>query len=239
MATPALAAVERPEFNPQLGRQIDLTLPFTDSNGHTAPLAQILGGRTALILFGYHDCPNQCGIAQQVIASALSATGLGGTVVPLFISLAPQEDSRDAAGAKQRLVAAAGPAATPWQVLSGGNGVTLGEAFGIGAIERQRIEQFVHPVAVFTVTPDGRISHALPGLGLTSEELRLALVDASNGTLGTVIDHIVLWCAGYDASAGRYTPAIVGILRTAAIGTVLVGLGAIALLEIRKRRWTA
>ncbi len=239
LTTPALAAVERPEFDPQLGRQIDLTRPFTDSDGRVTPLAQILNGRTALVLFGYHDCPNQCGIAQQVAASALAKTGLGNSVVPLFISLARQEDSSDATGAKQRLAAAVGPAANSWHFLSGDNGVVLGESFGIGAIERARIEQFVHPVAVFTVTPDGRISHALPGLGLNAEELRLALVDASNGTLGTTIDHIMLWCAGYDASAGRYTQPIIGVLRIAAAATVVLGLGALVLLEFRKRRWTA
>lgn len=238
MVSPAVADVERPKFDPQPGREIDLMLPFTDSDGTTAPLAKILGGRTGLVLFGYHDCPNQCGIAQQVVASALSGTGLGSTVVPLFVSLAPQEGPSDASRAKSRLVEAAGPPATAWHFLSGESGVTLGDQFGIGAIERARIEQFVHPVAVFTVTPDGHISHALPGLGVTAGELRLALVDASNGTLGTVIDHIVLWCAGYDASTGRYTPAIVGVLRAAAVGTVVVGLCAIAVLEIRRRRWT-
>jgi protein SCO1/2 len=235
---PAWAAVERPEFDPQLGRQIDLTASFTDSTGRTAPLGDLLQGRTGLVLFGYHDCPNQCGVAQQVIAAALARTGLGAGVVPLFITLAPEEKAADAAAAKARLAAAVGPAAAPWRFLSGPDGPGLGEAFGIGAIERERIRQYVHPVAVFTLTPDGRISHVLPGLDLGPEELKLALVDASNGTLGSAIDHIVLWCAGYDASAGRYTPAIIGVLRVAGAGTVVLGLAGLALLEFRRRRWT-
>lgn len=239
LATPVQAAVERPEFDPELGRQIDLNISLTDSNGRAAPLGQIIGGRTALVLFGYHDCPNQCGVAQQVIATALSQTGLGDKVVPLFITLAPEEGPPDAAAARAKLVDAAGEAARPWRFLSGPDVETLGAQFGIGTVERERIRQFVHPVAVYTLTPEGRISHVLPGLELTPGELRLALVDASENRLGTVIDHIVLWCAGYDASTGRYSEPIMGMLRLGAIGTVVLGLSALAILELRKRRWTA
>ena len=239
VAMPAFAAVERPEFDPQLGRQIDTGVALTDEPGHAAQLREITGGKPALVLFGYHNCPNQCGVAQQVIASALAKTGLGASVVPLFITLAPEEGPSDATAAKTRLTDAVGDAAKSWHFLSGTGVATLGEQFGIGAIERERIRQFVHPVAVFTLTPDGRISHVLPGLDLTANDLRLALVEASGGRIGTVIDHIMLWCAGYDASVGKYTAPIIGALRIGAIGTVVLGLGTLAFLELRKRRWTA
>ena len=238
LPAPVLAAVERPEFDPQLGRQIDTSIPLTDETGKTATLAQIVHGRTALVLFGYHNCPNQCGVAQQVIAGALAQTGLGSGVAPLFITLAPEEGPADAAGAKSRLIAAAGTPANAWHFLSGPQVASLGEQFGIGAIQRERIRQYVHPVAVFTLTPDGRISHVLPGLDLTANDLRLALVEASNNQLGTVIDHIMLWCSGYDVSAGKYTEPVIGILRVAALGLLALGLVAIALLELRNR-WTA
>ena len=239
VVTPALAAVERPEFDPLLGRQIDTSVVLTDETGEPAPLREIAGGKPALILFGYHNCPNQCGVAQQVIAGALAKTGLGPSIVPLFITLAPEEGPGDAAAAKARLADTAGDAAMPWRFLSGAGVATLGEQFGIGAIERERIRQFVHPVAVFTLTPDGRISHVLPGLDLTANDLRLALVEASGGRIGTVIDHIMLWCSGYDTSTGTYTAPVIGALRIGAIGTVVLGLAGIAFLEIRKRRWTA
>ena len=237
---PALAAVQQPEFDPTLGRQIDMSTSLTDETGRTATLETFTAGRPALILFGYHNCPNQCGVAQQVIASALSRTGLGDEVAPLFITLAPEEGPSDAAAAKDRLVGEAGSAAAArWRFLSGPSVAQLGESFGIGTIERARIRQFVHPVAVFTLTPAGRISRVLPGLELTLSDLRLALVDASDGTVGTLIDHIVLWCAGYDTSTGRYTAPVIALLRAGAVGTVVLGLAGIAFIEIRKRRWTA
>jgi hypothetical protein len=57
--------------------------------------------------------------------------------------------------------------------------------------------------------------------------------------VGTLIDHIVLWCAGYDTSTGRYTAPVIALLRAGAVGTVVLGLAGIAFIEIRKRRWTA
>ena len=116
---PALAAVQQPEFDPTLGRQIDMSTSLTDETGRTATLETFTAGRPALILFGYHNCPNQCGVAQQVIASALSRTGLGDEVAPLFITLAPEEGPSDAAAAKDRLVGEAGSAAAArWRFLS-------------------------------------------------------------------------------------------------------------------------
>lgn len=240
LAGPALAAVERPQFDPGLGSKVDLSMALTDETGTTKPLARFIGTRTPLILFGYHDCPNQCGVAQQVIATTLIKTGLADKVAPLFITLAPEEGPTDAAGAKGRLTDAVGAdAAGRWRFLSGPDVVKLGEAFGIGTVERERIKQFVHPVAVYTLTSDGRISHVLPGLDLTTEDLRLALVEASENKLGTLIDHIVLWCAGYDTSTGRYTAPIMGFLRVGAVATVGLGLIGLLVIEIRKRRWTA
>src|SRR3569833_3270357 len=100
---PALAAVQQPEFDPTLGRQIDMATSLTDETGQMATLASFTASQPALIQFDNHNCPNQCGVAQQVIASALSQTGLGDKVAPLFITLAPEEGPSDAAAAKDRL----------------------------------------------------------------------------------------------------------------------------------------
>lgn len=237
-SAPAGAVVERPEFAPTLGTAIDTTTVLADETGAAKPLSAWTGGHPALILFGYDDCPNLCGVVQQVTAKALAATGLSpDAYVPLFITLAPEESSADAAGAKARFTDAVGPEAADWHFLSGPDVAALGAEFGIDAIERERIAQFVHPVAVFTVTPDGRISHVLPGLELTPRDLRLALVEASAGTLGTIIDHVMLFCAGYDPTTGRYTPAIMGALRIAGLGVLGLLLAAVLLLEGR-RLWT-
>jgi len=238
---PALGAVERPQFSPVPGTSVDLATQLTDETGKTATLGQWLGGKPAVVLFGYHDCPNLCGVVQQAVAGLLAGTGLDrGGYQTLFVTVAPEEDAADAAAAKQRLADAAGAdVAAPWHFLSGPGVVSLAGSFGIGVIEREQIRQFVHPVATFTVMADGRISHVLPGLELTASDLRLAIVEASTGQLGSVIDHVLLFCAGYDPTTGRYTPVVLAGLRIASIAVLVALLGAIVFLEFRKRRWAA
>lgn len=240
-AAPAIAAVERPEFAPVPGASVDLATPLTDEAGKSETLRQWLHGRPAVVLFGYHDCPNLCGVVQQTLAGLLPATGIDrGSYETLFITLAPEEDASDAAGAKRRLAQVVGPdVAAPWHFLGGPGVATLAASFGIGAIEREQIRQFVHPVATYTVTADGRISHVLPGLELSASDLRLAIVEASAGRLGNFVDDVLLFCAGYDPTSGRYTPVVLAGLRIGAIAVLVGLLGAIAILELRKRRWTA
>lgn len=237
---PARAAVEQPQFSPQPGKQIDLAIRLTDETGTTATLGDFIGQRPAVVVFGYHDCPNLCGVEQQLVARDLSGTGLAaGSYTPLFITLAPEEGPEDARQAKARLADAVGAAATKsWRFLSGPDVTALGEEFGITAIERERIRQFVHPVAVFTLTADGRISHVLPGLDVTANDMRLALVEASAGRLGTIVDQIVLFCAGYDPTTGRYSSLIMSILRIVSIAGLAGALGALWLIR-RRGKWAA
>src|SRR5690606_22540782 len=130
---PAMAAVERPEFAPAPGTNVDLATALSDETGSTATLRQWLNGHPAVVLFGYHDCPNLCGVVQQTVARLLAGTGLErNSYETLFITLAPEENAADAAGAKARLAQVAGAdAAAPWHFLSGPGVAALAETFGI------------------------------------------------------------------------------------------------------------
>ncbi|HEY9013256.1 MAG TPA: SCO family protein [Devosia sp.] len=238
LSLPASAAVERPEFAPTIGASVAAATELTDDAGQSRTLGQWLEGKPAVVIFGYHNCPNLCGVVQQTVARALGATGLApASHQTLFISLAPVEGPTDAAAAKVRLAEAVGDAtAAPWRFLSGTDVVPLAESFGLGAIERERIRQYVHPVALFTLTPSAHISHVLPGLEIGAGDLRLAIVDASAGRIGTLFDRIILFCAGFDPTKGQHTPFVLSALRTAAIATLIVTLLAIGWLRLRERR---
>ncbi len=237
VALPVAAATLEP--NGVVGRSIDLATPLLDEAGKTQPLGTILAGRPGVVLFGYDNCPNLCGVAQQLTATNLGRTGLEpGGYVPVFISLAPEEGPGDAVAAKAALAAAIGEDASRWHFVTGTETVALAASVGIDASEREAIRNFEHPVATFVLTADGRVSSVLPGLDVTPAELRLALVDASAGKLGNLLDHALLLCAGYDASTGRYTPLVIAGLRIGALATLVAALSAIGFIEMRRRRWT-
>jgi len=232
---PVQAATTPAAFNPQIGARIDLSTQLSDANGSAAPLATTIGNKPAVVLWGYDNCPNLCGVAQGAVADALSKTGLkSGDYTALFLTVDPKETPTDARAAKAKLIAANDAAAgEPWHFLTGPAVAPLARSFGIGVEQRARIAQFVHPVGAIVLTPDGRISRVLPGLDFDPRDLRLAVVEASQGKLGTLFEHILLLCAGFDSSRGQYTPTIVFALQVGAIATLTV-LG--ALLFLLRRR---
>jgi protein SCO1/2 len=97
-------------------------------------------------------------------------------------------------------------------------------------------DQFAHPAAAFVLTKDGHIARVLSGLGLTGSDLRLALVDAGEGRVGSLLDQIRLRCFGFDAAQGIYTASITRMLAIAGAATVFILIGGILVTTARKRR---
>jgi len=96
--------------------------------------------------------------------------------------------------------------------------------------------QFAHVAVVTVLTPDGRIARYFPGIEYPARDLRLALVEASEGRIGTVVDRLLLFCYRYDAASGHYTPMIARAVRVAAALTVLALGGLIVMLRRQERK---
>ncbi|TPK68979.1 hypothetical protein FJ930_22015 [Mesorhizobium sp. B2-4-15] len=237
IAMPAIAA-ERPTFDPQIGAQLDLGRSLRDVAGKQRTLGETLGGRPALLIFGYDKCPNLCGVTQQAVASDLKKISLSpASYLALFVSIHAAETIGDAADMQAAIAPVAGDGLSSWRFLTSadGAGAALAAQAGIAFDRRAGIDQFVHPIAIIALTPAGRIAQVLPALTFTPRDLELALVEASAGKLGSIADHVFLLCAGFDTSRGQYTPAIWAVLKVAGIATVL-GLAMTILRLMRGRR---
>jgi len=230
--------VERPVFDPKIGAQLDVTRTFHDASGAQAPLSTILNGRPALVVFGYDKCPNLCGVTQQAVASDLKKTGLDpDDYRSLFISIDATENAGDAGDARAAVAEttdARGLSAWRFLTSADGSGAALAAEAGITFDTRERVGQFVHPIAVLALTPGGQIAQVLPALNFEPRDLRLALVQASAGKLGSIADQVFLLCAGFDASKGQYTPTIKVVLRIGGIVTMALLLGAIGAMTWRR-----
>jgi protein SCO1/2 len=236
-AAAAANAEPRPDFVPAIGSQVDLGASFTDETGRAAPLATYTGGKPTLILFGYHRCPNLCGVAQLDLAEGLKRTGLeSGTYRILFVSVDPEEAVVDAAAARDKLRQAGGATIdlSPWRFLVGDAAVlsALEASVGLTVAKGER-DFYVHPVAISALTPDGRVSDVLSGLNYPSADLRRALVDASAGRLGTLGEHILLLCSAI-LGIGRYNDTALLVVRLVSIAAML-GLGGTVVFVVRRR----
>ena len=95
---------------------------------------------------------------------------------------------------------------------------------------------FAHASGVMILTADGRISRYFYGVEYPGRDMRLGLVDASAGKIGTPIDHILLFCYHYDPTSATYSASILRIIRLGGILTILSIVGGIWISRRREVR---
>ncbi|HZI17610.1 MAG TPA: SCO family protein [Pyrinomonadaceae bacterium] len=225
----------------KLGAQVPLNLTFRDESGREVRLADYFAkGRPVVLSLVYYECPMLCNQILNGLVGTLEAVSFtpGQEFEVVTVSFDPRETPELAAAKKEtyirryRRTGAEGG----WHFLTGDKEAIdrLAEAVGFGYVWDERSEQFAHASAIMVATPDGRLSHYFYGIEYPPKELRLALVEASGGHVGSPVDQLILYCYHYDPTAGRYGPAIMNIMRAAGVATVF---GVVALvLALRRRR---
>jgi protein SCO1/2 len=64
-------------------------------------------------------------------------------------------------------------------------------------------EDFEHPVSLIIVAPDGKIVRYMYGANPLPFDLKIALVEASQGRIGPTIAKFVRFCFSYDPKANK------------------------------------
>lgn len=220
--------------------QLPLAATFIDLAGHQRTLRDALGDKPAVVVFADYTCNTLCGPILAFAAAALERSGL----VPdhdfhlIVIGIDPQDTLADARAMEISHLGADSPVAKATVMLSG-------KADAIGAMTAtagyhyaydKEADQFAHPAVAYVATAEGRISRVLSGLGLNAADLRLALVDAGHGRIGTIADRIRLLCYCFDPATGIYSAAISRILLGAGIVTVIGLAVGISLLAFAVKR---
>jgi protein SCO1/2 len=111
----------------------------------------------------------------------------------------------------------------------------LADAVGFRYAYDEASDQYAHPAAITLLTGDGRVSRYLYGIEFAPKDLRLGLVEASEGRVGTAVDTLLLYCYHYDPESGKYGMAIMNLIRLAGVLTV-VGLGTFIVVSLRRER---
>jgi protein SCO1 len=129
-------------------------------------------------------------------------------------------------------------AAAGWHFLVGQEPEihALTDAVGFGYKWNEEQKMFVHQAAIYVVTPDGRLSRYLYGVMFDPRTLKLSILEAGKGKIGSTIDAIVLYCFHYDASSGKYAPAAVRIMRAGGVLTIVALGSVLSVLWARDRR---
>jgi protein SCO1/2 len=214
-------------FDQNLDRQLPLDLPFADEQGRAVTLGRFFGKRPVVLAFAYYECPMLCTLVLNALASSLDVMSLqpGTDFDVVTISFDPREKPALAAAKKETYLQRykRPGAARAWHFLTGDQSSIdrVTRAAGFRFVWDSGLKQFAHPTGIIVVTPEGRIARYLFGIEYGPRDLRLAIVDASAGKVGSPIDSFLLYCYHYDPMTGRYGLAIMRAMRLAGAATVV------------------
>jgi protein SCO1/2 len=212
----------------RLDTPLPLDLEFQDESGRTVRLRDYFGRRPVVLVLAYYDCPMLCTQVLNGLVAAMQVLSFdaGRDYEVVTVSFDPRDDASDARAKKVPYVARYGRPGgeAGWHFLTGKPKeiAALTEAVGFRYAWDERLEQFAHASAIYVATPDGRLSRYFYGIEYAPRDLRLALVEASKGKIGTPVDQLLLYCYHYDPAAGRYGAVVMNMLRVAGVVFVLI-----------------
>jgi protein SCO1/2 len=224
------------------GSQLPGQAMFEDDTGRIVRLGDLFDGKPLVLALGYFHCPNLCSVVRESLFDSLGKSGLvGGHDYSLIIlSIDPSETSTEAAAAKaEDLQRYPEPgAAQNWHFLTGTADTVnaVADAAGFHARFDPERKTFAHPAGVIFATPAGLVSSYLLGVGYQPVDVRQAVTRAASGGIAPAASPVLLLCFDYDPATGRYTLAIMKLLRLAAAITVAAIAGSILLARFRERR---
>ncbi len=229
----------------KLDERLPLDATFTDDTGETIALGDLFDGeRPVLLQLGYFRCPMLCNLVLNGMVKSLEDLDwtAGDKFRVVAASINPDEHHELAAAKKQGYVVEYGRpgVADKWHFLTGpeASSKALADAVGFG-YRPQADGEIAHAAAIFVITPDGRVSRYLYGTKYDVKNLRLALLEASEGRIGSSWDRFILWCHVYDPDAGGYVVFAMRLMQIGGAVTLLLlggGVGTMWWREWRSRR---
>jgi len=245
LAARAEARLIAPEIDavaasPPSNAQVPLSLTLKDEAGVERTLGAAVADTPAVLILADYACQALCGPVLALAATSLERSGLqaGKDYRLVVIGLDPRKGPAQAKAMKAAQIGENGPLAEATTLLSADD-VTLRQvttALGYRSAYDAENDQFAHPAVVFVLTADGRVARALSALGIDADDLRLALIEAGEGRIGSTADKIRLLCYGFDPAAGVYTPAIHRLLAFGWLLTAIGLAGGIGLMAMKTRR---
>jgi protein SCO1/2 len=227
----------------KLGSQIDLNHHFTDETGKDVRLGDFFAPkRPVIISLAYYECPMLCGVVLNSLVDGMK--GLDWTPGKEFalvnLSFDPREKFDLAAAKKKNLLESLGKpgAAAGWHFLTGEEKQikALADELGFGYRWDEKEKQYAHAAGIFVLTPEGKLSRVLYGIQYRPSDLRLSLLEASNGKIGTIVDRLLLFCFSYNQHLRKYSLTVMRMLQIGAILTILGLGGFVAISRLREIR---
>jgi protein SCO1/2 len=215
----------------RLNEQVPLDLVFRDETGAPVELERYFGKRPVILTLVYYECPMLCTLVLNGLLSALRTLtfDVGKQFDVVTVSFDPDEKPDLAAKKKENVLAGyrREGAEAGWHFLTGDADAIrrLASAVGFRYQRDPGSGEFAHAAAIMVLTPQGKLARYFYGVEYAPRDLRLGLIEAAEGRIGNAVDQVLLYCYRYDPHTGRYSAAVMNLVRAGGLVTVL-GLGA-------------
>jgi protein SCO1/2 len=240
---PILRQVEGIEIVEHLDSKLPLDLQFLDETGRYVPLSQFFDGTRPVVLnLAYFSCPMLCNLVVEGFVESIDEMGwtLGDEFRVVTVSIDPRDTPAVARNRKDILVREfeRPDALTGWHLLTGHeqNIRAVADTVGFGYEWNAARSEYAHGAVLVLLTPDGRVSRYIYGVKFDPKVLRLSLVEASEGKVGSTIDRIFLLCFHYDPTTAQYGPVAMRLMQIGGGATVIALLLGFTALQVGRRR---
>jgi protein SCO1/2 len=227
----------------KLGNSVSLhSLRFRDEAGQEVALGQYFSQHRPVILtLVYYQCPNLCNFLLNGFTDSLKKLkwSVGDQFDIVTVSIDPHETPELGRRKKAAYVHEYGrpSAERGWHFLTGDEAQIrklAGEVgFGYRYVEAEK--QFAHAAAIFVLTPEGKVSRYLYGIDFKERDLKLSLLEASDGKIGTVLDRILMYCYRYNPTTRKYSVYLTQLMQGGGAVTLLLFGGYLTLFWRRQR----
>jgi protein SCO1/2 len=238
----AYAHVEKPKdlsgigIDENLGRVIPLHLIFYGENGDPVSLKQLIH-RPTILAPVYYSCPNVCSFLlfnlTQVINKMPSEPGKEYQVLTFSFD---ETEKPTLALEKKRMYLKMIDKSFPeeaWKFLTGDKETIRHLTEAIGFHFKRQGQDFLHPVSLVILSPNGKITRYLYGTEFLPFDLKMALLEASEERIGPTLSKVLRFCFSYDPQGRKY---VFNTLKVTGIVTLLFALSLILFLFFKRKR---
>lgn len=226
----------------QMGETIPLDLTFTNEQGEAVQLGRYFDGERPVVLYmAYYDCPMLCPLMLEGLTATLKGMAWtpGEQYEVLTVSFNPRDTPRKARETKSIYIDQLDKygAEEGWHFLTGDEEAIqkLTQSIGYSFRWIESEQEYAHPAAVLFLSGEGQIARYINGMQVPSDDARKALVEASDGEVGNVLDQAILYCFQFDPSENSYVADAFNLMRLGGVLTMLL-LGGMLLFFWRRER---
>jgi len=223
----------------RLNAQVPADLAFRDETGKPVKLGEYFGKRPLILSLVYFRCPMLCNEVLAGVEGSLKAISFnpGQDFDVLTVSFDPKDTPESATEKKAEMLKhyKRDGAAGGWHFLTGSQESidALTKAVGFQYQYDNTTDQFAHTTGLMILTPDGKVAQYYYGVNFPPRDVRLGLIQASQGKIGTLADQVLLYCYHYDPKTGKYSAMINRIIQLGG-GLTILSIGAVVLVLLRR-----